>query len=499
MLCMHPSFLSVLPFLSIIPIALLTKQVIPGLVVGWLLGAALIARGFIPTLDTALVYLYKEASVPGNLHLIVFLYAFGAFVGLIQITGGVSGFARLLRPRIHSAKGAFAVTWLSSFATFMAPDFRIITVAPAMKPVTERFGISTDRLAYAVNVTSTPLISVVPVATAFVGYMLGLVAVGLKHIGNHASPFGFFLSTLPFNLFAWAILLVGAYLSFVRKAPALAGTATDSAGAQGAQGASARVAGNAAAPGAHAQTTGAQGLTKGAAQPRAADEAEPSALHLLLPIALLIVLTLAFTWISGAAKASTPLGILVNADATKAMLEAIVVTLVLSSLFYLLRKQPVGRLMTGIIEGGNEMVPVILLLTLVWAVSGLSAALGFTPYVAGLIGHSVPRLLIAPALFVIGSLISYFIGSSFGAWAMLIPLAFTLAQASGSSLPVAVGAVFASGTLGGFASPLSDNTIAMATVLKLPAVDFARSLLKTTVVAGAAATVGYAVLGFVGV
>lgn len=483
---MHASILSILPFVVIIPIALITRQVIPGLVSGLLLGAYLLTPSWLGGVDTALHYLYSEITVTGNLHLIVFLWAFGALVGLMQATGGVAGFARMLQPRIHSERSAFGVAWLSSFATFMAPDFRIITVAPVLRPVAERFHIKPERLAYVIDVTATPLIALVPIGTAFVGYMVGLITVGLRHLGRTDPAFPFFLSTIPLNFFAIAILLIGVYVSFIHiRQPKMRRTPFSPADDQALDADGATVDGSAAV------LEGATSVPASAAGPK------PDASNLIVPIAVLLALMFFLLWWSGHSYSSNLFQVLLHADAARAMLQAILITLVFSVTYYALKRQSFDRLTLGILDGGNEMMPVIVLLVLVWAVSGTATALGFTPYVTRTVGSALPSYLIAPGLFVIGSVISYFVGSSFGTWGILMPLGFSLAQSAHASLPLVAGAVFASGTLGGFASPLSDNTVAMATVMKLPVMSFARSLLKSTLVAGAVATAGYALAGMV--
>ncbi len=489
---MHPTIWALLPFALVIPISIMTRQVIPGLVVGLLTGAYLISHSLIGGIDVSLQYLYKELSVAGNLHLVVFLYLFGSFVGLVRITGGVSGFSEWLKPRIQSKRGAYAVTWASAIATFMAPDFRIITVAPIMRSMISRLNLRQDQIAYAIDVTSTPLISLIPVGTAFVGYMVGLIAITTKHIGVNIGAFPLFLQTIPLNFFSIAILLIGAYLSFFRWSGEKNGQKVDRTFISSVH--------------RHPQF----GVEAGEIEHQSdttdhvqdplesmSQKALPQALHLVIPIILLITLTLVLTWWNGHFTATSVFQAFIKADAARAMLQAIMITLLLSSVLYMVRRVPISRLMYGVVAGGNEMMPVIVLLVLVWAVSGVSADLGFSQYISHSLGSFVPRLLVPPALFLLGSVISYFIGSSFGTWGILMPLGFSLAVSTHASLLLTAAAVFASGTLGGFASPLSDNTVAMATVMKLPVMGFARSLLKTTLIAGGIATVGYAAAGIV--
>ncbi|WP_227003619.1 hypothetical protein, partial [Salmonella enterica] len=111
------------------------------------------------------------------------LYLFGSFVGLLRVSGGVKGFSRWMEARIRSPRGAFLFTWLSSLFTFMAPDFRILTVAPIVSRVFERFRIRKEQVAFTIDVTATPLCAIVPVGTAFVAYMVGLMHTAAHHAG----------------------------------------------------------------------------------------------------------------------------------------------------------------------------------------------------------------------------------------------------------------------------------------------------------------------------
>ncbi|MCY0877184.1 MAG: sodium:proton antiporter [Firmicutes bacterium] len=508
---MYGSVFSLLPFAVVIPVAIWTRQVIPGLLCGLLVGAYMLTPQPIGGLQTVLNYLFKELQVAGNVRLIVFLYLFGSFVGLLRISGGVSGLARWLSPRIHSSRAAFAVTWASSALTFMAPDFRIITVAPVMRPLLRTFRIAPDDMSYAINVTSTPLISLIPLGTAFVGYMVGLLATALKHSGAKGDAYPLFLQSIPFNFFSLAILALGIYFSFFRghQHEKMAALSVANTGAKpltveassqpvGHRGLYDSAQGRAElADGQKDAHAAARGDSEEVVEPIDVYSAQvrPSALHLAIPIAVLVSLTLFFTWWSGYQAGGQGIAALVRADASVAMIQAIVVTLIVSSVLYAFRGVSLDRVMFGVLAGGNEMMGVIMLLVLVWAVSGVSTDLGFGTFVGGTIGHVVPKMLIAPALFVFGSLLSYFIGSSFGAWGILMPLGFTLAQSTHASLALIAGAVFASGTLGGFASPLSDNTVAMSTVMKFSVMRFTRKLLPSTLIAGGAATIGYTVAG----
>ncbi|WP_274432722.1 Na+/H+ antiporter NhaC family protein [Alicyclobacillus sp. ALC3] len=569
---MYASFWSLLPFLMVIPIALWTRQVLPGLMVGLLVGSYMTHPTLLGGISATLGYILKELAIPDNLRLLVFLYGFGSFVGLVRVTGGVSGFAAWVSKRIRTTRAAFAMTWLSSFATFMAPDFRIITVAPVMKSVFERLHVSTERVAYVIDLTSTPLIAIVPIGTAFVGYMVGLLQTSSRHHGLALTSFQLFLQTIPLNFFSIAMIALGLFQTFWRSSPERAPAAAQNAAPEEREQTNrdqtgavfgparptvyargldrrerpigrrgwrvstfrAKVIGYApveagdeltparSAPVAQA-TAARQNSERRAAQtdtkqavaqetktdvtaapqvtpPEAlevlSEQARPNVWNLAVPLVILLVLTLWLTWWNGHFHSPTLFGALAAANASQAMLQALLITLVVMVVWYSVGRLPISRTMFGFVAGGNEMMSVLLLLALVWAVSAVSTDLGFSVYVQRAIGHLVPGAFIAPALFVFGCLISYVIGSSFGTWGILLPLGFTLANSTHASLALVAGAVFASGTFGGFASPLSDNTVAMATVMKLPTMAYAHYKLKPALLAAGVSTVAYGLVGW---
>lgn len=503
---MHATIWSLLPFLVVIPLALITKQVLPGLVVGLLVGAYMLNPTLFGGVDTALQYILKELAVPDNLRLIAFMYGFGAFVGLVRITGGVSGFALLMGKKIRSSRGAFVLTWLSSLLTFMAPDFRIITVGPVMKQIFSQLKVPVNKVAFVIDATATPLCAIMPLGTVFIGYIIGLLDMVSRHQGVVTPPFTLFLLSIPFNFFSLAMLAFAFFYTFFKtdkdpaKAPTSRPTETIS---------KIRTLGSSKLAYAETSTELAIHLPRNKQQRNVQRKSEafpdpldivaqnvsPNALNLIIPLALLLGFTLFYTWLDGHLHSPSFFGALIQANAAKAMLEALLSTLIISFIWYAFQKQPIQRTLFGFLQGGNEMMAVNVLLVFVWAVSAISTDLGFVTYTEQTVGHLVPAAFIAPAFFVIGCLLSYVIGSSFGTWGILLPLGFSLATTEHAALPLIAGAVFASGTFGGFVSPLSDNTVAMATVMKIPVMDYAKIKLRYGLVVAGISTVLY---GFVG-
>jgi Na+/H+ antiporter NhaC len=339
-----------------------------------------------------------------------------------------------------------------------------------MKLLKQRLPISSHKLGFVIEVTSNPVVVRVPVATAFVGYMVSLTGTALQLVGIDERPYSVYIRSIPYNFFSLVIIGIGIYYSFFNK---FASDALD------------RETGDL-----NAQQEE-ENLQKCL---QAYEKETPSKpWNLLLPLSVVLAGTLFLSWWDGHTQTSSFFEAFIKADALGVMLEALFITLILSLFFFLIQGFSIGELVTHFIDGGNELVSVILMLALVWALSAVSEDLGFSNYIASNLIGWIPPEFIAPVVFVLGSMLAYFIGSSWGTWGLLMPLGVTLAHQTGSSIILVIGAVFASGTFGAFASPLSDNTVTLCTILNLPVIEYARSKLKPSLIAAGITTVLYGV------
>jgi Na+/H+ antiporter NhaC len=461
---MHDGWFSLLPFLIVIPIAIWTKQVLPGLIAGLLLGSYLaeptLLGGINQMLDCLLVNLAKK----NNLLIIIFLYAFSGLIGMITVAGGIKGFAESLVKRIQTRKGSLILTWASTIGTFTSPNLRVVTVTPVMKAVLNRVKMSAQELGFVIETTANPLIALIPIATAFVGYMTSVIQMSLEHEGVKQDAYALYMQSIPFNFFSIVMLLVGLYLSFFHHSKDVTIPLKDTESEQ------------------------TDWLD---CHPAVAKNLPSKPFNLIAPLILVIVLSFILTWWDGHTKTAGFFQAFIAADTLSAMVKALLITVLLTIVMLLFQGFSLANIMTGFIASGNELMSVILLLAVVWGLTDVSDDLGFSTYITSHLGW-IPAFFVPPVLFLLGSAISYFIGSSWGTWGMLMPLGLSMAHASGTPLPVIIGAVFASGTFGSFASPLSDNSITLCTILDLPVMQYARYKLKPALIAAAISTLIYA-------
>lgn len=466
------NWLSIIPFIVVVIAAIWTKQVVPSLLFAVIVAGYLAEPDWLGGMTNALSFIVEGLTDKNNLKIIIFLYAFSGLIGLIRSSGGIKGFVKEATEKIQGKKGAFTLTWISALGTFSAPSFRIVTIGPVMKAMRRKIPMTKQELGFVIETTASPFIVLIPVATAFVGYMSSVIELSLHQANLDGDSYMLFLQSIPFNFFAISMLIIGFYLSFFHKSKK---QATD------------------------AEETKPQGKKDDDqwedCHPAVSKELPSNAWHLVVPLISVIVLTFLFMYSLGVKKNEEGIQALINANVLDAMVLAVVVTIIGFVLYLKLRDIPLRKQINDLVIGGNEMMNVILLLAMVWGLSQGSEALQFADTISASLNW-IPASFVAVLVFIIGCCLSYFIGSSWGTWGILMPVGVSIASVSGSSLPIVIGAVFASGTFGAFSSPLSDNTNTTAGILNLNPVKYAKFKLKPALIAAGVASALYFVLPF---
>ncbi|HEU5140718.1 MAG TPA: Na+/H+ antiporter NhaC family protein [Bacillales bacterium] len=640
---MEGTWVCLLPFLIVIPISMLTKQVQPGLFVALLLGCYLIEPSLLGGIHKFFTYLLNNIVVTSNIEIVIFLYAFAGLIGMIKYTGGVKGFVHLVSQKVKTKRSAMFLTWFSTIGTFSDPDFRIVTVAPVMKALRKRLHMTKKQIAFAIAFTANPVVALIPVATAYVGFMVSVIGQSLDAAGVNGEPYVVYVKSIPFNFFSFVLILVGIYYSFFKKMkdseeegvakaqgansggqdggssaeneqqsggsqmkpnmrpgfstemgsdmdidaaqaemdlkqaetdleqaqmndgvdgdltrlqtdltqaqidlkqaemdlrqaqnldPNAAGTGSvDAGGGNSGQQMSTQEPGDESSGSMsedsgkkkdfHEESTGMyetdaqkqedRDLAKKDAgdNPHADQQEDLNESHraymketpirpwnLIIPIILFILLTLFLSWWNGHAKANGFFQAFIKSDMLMVMLESLLIAIIVSIAYFMFQRFSVSKLATHFIKGGNELMTVIVMLALIWGVTAVSEDLGFSKYITAHVSGWIPTMFVAPVLFVLGAAISYFIGSSWGTWGLLMPLGVTLATQSGANLLLVIGAVFASGTFGAFASPLSDNTVTLSTIMDMEVVKYSRQKLVPASIAGGITVILFGVFSF---
>ncbi|MEH7095557.1 Na+/H+ antiporter NhaC family protein [Neobacillus vireti] len=464
---MEHTWLSLLPFIIVISMSIWLKNILPGLVVGLLAGAFIVQTHLLAGAYQTVSYIVTTLSNGNNIKIIGFLYLFGGLVGMMNISGGIKGFSEWIGARIKTERGLLGLIWLTLPFTFMMPMFRIMMIGPVVKSLIKKMNVPKQRVGLMMDISTESVIVLLPVATAFVGFMVSLVEGSIRKLQLDMSAYHVFLLSILFDFFAIVMLLIGILFTFWN--PEKRG---------------------------HARQRDHELLdAEGNEFHRAGIQKELSLVkaqpwNLIFPVLLLLGLSLFLLWKDGKDKgAKTVFEAFSMADATFVMLLAVFITLVLSFVFYIIRRQALHEILYHFYDGGNQMMEAISLLVLIWSLTLSAEDLGFSKFISSTLGSFLPAFLTPVTIFVLGSLIGYFIGSSWGTWGLFMPLGMSLAVSTGASIPLTVGAVFASGAFGALTSPLGDTTITTASILDMPLVEYARFKLKISVI-GAALAIG---------
>nr|WP_263326439.1 Na+/H+ antiporter NhaC family protein [Neobacillus sp. Marseille-Q6967] len=473
---MENSWLSLVPFLIVIAMSIWLKNILPGLVVGLLVGSTIVTSNLLEGTQQSVVYIVTTLSNETNMKIIGFLYLFGGLVGMMNISGGIKGFSEWVGRKIKTERGLLGLIWLTLPFTFMMPMFRIMMIGPVVKSLAKKMNLPKQKVGLTMDISTESVIVLLPVATAFVGFMVSLVEGGTRGLNLAMSAYEIFLLSILFNFFAIVTLVIGIIQTLWNR------DKTNKKNVKTAQ--------------EQLEEEEHEFHRIGIKRELSLVKAQPW--HLIVPVFLLLGFSLFLLWRDGLARgAQTIFEAFSMADATFVMLLAVFITLIVSFVFYLLRRQTLNEILYHFYDGGNQMMEAISLLVLIWSLTLSAEDLGFSEFISSTLGAFLPAYLTPATIFLLGSVVGYFIGSSWGTWGLFMPLGISLAVSTGASIPLTVGAVFASGAFGALASPLGDTTITTASILDLPIVEYARYKLKVSVIGAAIATVLYLVGAFI--
>ena len=174
----HGTFWALVPSIVAIVLALITKEAYSSLFVGVLIGGLFISQGSFPGFLDAVFKngMVKQVSDPWNVGILFFLVMLGAMVALMNKSGAAAAFGNWAKLHIKSKVGAQIATIILGILIFVDDYFNCLTVGSVMRPVTDKFKISHEKLAYLIDATAAPIWIIAPVsswAAAVTGFVEG--------------------------------------------------------------------------------------------------------------------------------------------------------------------------------------------------------------------------------------------------------------------------------------------------------------------------------------
>lgn len=426
-------WLSLIPAITTIFLTFKTKKLVISLFVGVLVGS-LLSKGFFGGITGIGNYMMGAIADKESAYTLSFLIAFGSLAELIEMAGGISGFSERVSKWAKSDKGVLSWAWYLSAITFFDSSFHTIAVGTVLSPILDKVKGSKEKFAFVLSVTSLQLIILIPIATAYLGYMVTLVTNNIKDIGIEETAYSIVVKSVIWNFFSWTMLLIALGVTLyglgfgkykIGKVPKESEEFTK----------------------AH--------IEKDEYTNKPIEEYPKNSKNLIIPVAMLLTSTIFFFWWTGRANATSFFGALSAANFNVAIFSGIMVTLFFTTLFFMLQKISLAEIETHIVKGGEKILSLVIILMLSWALTAITEDLGFNQLVNEDLVRSIPKFLIPALLFLISGVISYTIGSSWATWALMMPLAINFSINAGVNIPLMVGTVWAGGAVADVISPLS--------------------------------------------
>ncbi|WP_048569946.1 Na+/H+ antiporter NhaC family protein [Clostridium cylindrosporum] len=448
--------------LIVIILAAFTKRVIPSLTIGVITGGIFLAKGsIIQGIILSIEHLIKAVANEDSIYIIFFLFIFGAFGEIMKVSGGIKGFTEFSSKYVKTEKGALGTIWLVTPVTFIDCCFHSIAAGTVSKALIDKVNGSKRKLAFVLNVTSCLLIILIPFGTTYVGYIIGVIGSAFKNAGLTLSPYSIYIKSIPYNFYAIIMILISiGVIIFGLGFDRVIKLNNEKS---------------------YLEENG-HHHNEAHEQSEFVEKVPPRPINLILPLGILISLTFFFLWYTGRSGENGFITAIINANFEKSIFIAGTVTIIITSIIYVFQKIPMGVIESNFLAGGNEMMPPIVVLILSWGLASIVKDLGFISFVTNVLGPKVPVYLIPAAIFLIGCFASYFMGSAWGTWALIMPIAVPLAVSSNSNLALVIGAVLAGGALGDNTSPLGETAILSSTIAEVPLMEHIKSQLPYSIV-----------------
>ena len=473
-------YYAILPLAAAVIGAAITKRIIISLVFGLLIGTLLKSKSILGMILLAGDSLSGVVSDKTNAYIILFLFCFGALAEIFKTGGGISGFAKVIKPYVKSEKGALLTIWAATPISFLDCCFHVIATATISKPIIEDLNASKLKATFIINTTSSQLVVLIPFATTYVGYILGVISSSMQKAGISGNSYMTYLSGVFLNFYSILILAVSILIiffdfDFSRLFKRLLHHKTEPKGNQ---------------------NKGEHDSQEAHEQGEFDEKNSPRLRNLLIPLTFLIALIFFLLWWTGHGKGRSFFQAIINADYEKSIFVATIATLVLTALLYIFQKIPMEKIEGSFLEGGVDLLPPIVILILAWAITDVTKELGFTKFVSSIITTSFPHQLIPFIIFLVGGLVSYFMGSSWGTWALIMPIAFTLIASTGANIPLTVGAVLAGGSIGDNLSPLGETPVTTSSLMGVPITEHIKYALPFGLVVIVTSALLYVIAGY---
>jgi tetracycline resistance efflux pump len=490
-LCYFVHWHALVPAFTVLGIAMITRKALEPLIIGCAIGFVLLAqhggseeyfpegKGMIFPLnmfDGMFTSISRDAHDQGLIWVILVCILYGAFVQLLNASGGIKAVARYSENHVKNKKQSLIMTYFLSFFFFLDDYLSALSVGNTMRPITDKFGVSREKLALVLTTVCVPITIIFPISTWTIFYGTQIVAIdgGVLDGAGVAitNPIQAFLGTIPYNFSAWISLIMGGLIVF-QLIPDSKAIKDAEANVKPIEEAVIKV----------VKTNAKQGKL----------------IYFILPIFVLIWCTVfpypfdMDYW--GSFSFSTEY-IFGSIDALRGIITAVVFTYLYFFLFKVIKFNKISK---HFVLGLETITFVLTVLGFTYLLKDVQNALGFNEFVAENL-QGISWLNSATLPFIVFALVAWICwatGSNWGIYAILVPTTALLSHTLGADFWLTQGAL-ASGTVWGAAACFfSDNRVLTAQSCKVDMMQHGISQFPYQLVIFVASSLLYLMAGFV--
>ena len=480
-----PGWISILPPLIAIGVALITKNVIPALFLGLWFGA-FAAHGFSfagmgwGLLNAFQVYVLEAITNPDHAAIILFTFMIGGMVGIVSKSGGMQGVVNKIIPFARTPERGQAATGVLGLVIFFDDYANVLVVGNTMRQVTDKLRVSREKLAYIVDSTAAP-VACVAFVTTWIGFEVGQIATGMQLMdGYNEAAYTVFLKSIPYSFypilamfFVFLVSLSGRDFGPMYHAEIRA-----------------RTKGQVLSPTARVDESA------GGARELVPKEGQPQrAVNAMIPISVLISGVLVGLYVTGEGNGLRE--IIGSADSYKALMWASLLgAFTAAALSIGQRILTIAETVDAWYAGLKAMMIAMIILVLAWALSAVTEVLNTAGYLVSILGDTLHPGFVPALVFILSAATAFATGSSWGTMGILMPLVLPLTwavmQASNMATPENYGIIYstvacvlAGSVWGDHCSPISDTTILSSMASGSDHIDHVRTQLPYALLVGA--------------
>ncbi|MGF7060191.1 Na+/H+ antiporter NhaC family protein [Brassicibacter mesophilus] len=473
----HMGFLSLIPPILAIVFAIITKNVIISLFLGSFVGILILSNGMLITATKTMIgeYLFTQLTDSYNAGVLVLLVFIGGFVALMEKSGGAAAFAEKTAKFINTRVKTQLAAWFGGIIVFFSDLGTPLIVGPIFEPIFDKAKVSREKLAWIIDSTASPVAVLVP----FIGwgvYAMGLIQKEFESLSINTSDWDAFIHAIPFQFYPILVILMVPLIAFTKLEFSAMSKAEK-----------------------RVQETGELfwSDSKPMRKPERMKEVQGiKSRPILVWLPILVLLVTLFGIL-------VPLGFPFKkvggndfrvALSTGYLFSGLLLILMMS--YYKVKK--LQEAFEIYISGMQKMMYVALTLVLAWSLGSVVKNMGTANYIIEIMNGTVPVFFVPVLIFIIGACMSFATGSSWGTFAIMMPLAIPMAHHLGAPLYACIGAVLSGGLFGDHCSPISDTTILASTGAGCDHIDHVKTQLPYALVNASAALISYIVAGITG-